>query len=122
VLCSWYPKAYFQQTSKQTTNLASTNRTTIGSLRLPLPALAEQRAILARLADDLRSVERLIAQAQREISLIEEYRTRLIADVVTGQLDVCEAARNLPADVEQTEASPGTDDEPEELLEAADDE
>lgn len=34
--------------------------------------------------------------AGKEISLLHEYRTRLIADVVTGKLDVREAAANLP--------------------------
>ena len=34
--------------------------------------------------------------AEREISLLREYRTRLIADVVTGKLDVREAAVRLP--------------------------
>ena len=38
----------------------------------------------------------MIDQAGGEIHLLQEYRTRLIADVVTGQLDVREAARNLP--------------------------
>ena len=33
---------------------------------------------------------------RRQISLMREYRTRLIADVVTGKLDVREAASNLP--------------------------
>ena len=35
-------------------------------------------------------------RAQRQISLLKEYRTRLIADVVTGKLDVREAAAGLP--------------------------
>lgn len=34
--------------------------------------------------------------AEREIDLLREYRTRLIADVVTGKLDVREAAAWLP--------------------------
>ena len=32
----------------------------------------------------------------RQIELLEEYRTRLIADVVTGKLDVRAAAADLP--------------------------
>ena len=35
---------------------------------------------------------------EREIELLREYRTRLVADVVTGQLDVREAAMRLPAE------------------------
>ncbi|MCZ7637667.1 MAG: hypothetical protein M5U12_17500 [Verrucomicrobia bacterium] len=38
----------------------------------------------------------MIARSDHEISLLREYRTRLIADVVTGKLDVGEAARGLP--------------------------
>ena len=37
-----------------------------------------------------------IARAHRQIELLQEYRTRLIADVVTGKLDVREAAARLP--------------------------
>ena len=37
-----------------------------------------------------------IARARRQIELLEEYRTRLIADVVTGKLDVRAAATGLP--------------------------
>ena len=37
-----------------------------------------------------------IARARRQIELVEEYRTRLIADVVTGKLDVRAAAAQLP--------------------------
>ena len=42
---------------------------------------------------------------KHEINLIREYRTRLIADVVTGKLDVREAAKTLPT---QTYPVPST--------------
>ena len=45
---------------------------------------------------------------QREIDLLREYRTRLVADVVTGKLDVRGAAARLPDDAAQETA----DDEP----------
>ncbi len=38
-----------------------------------------------------------IARTEREIALMQEYRTRLTADLVTGKLDVREAAAHLPA-------------------------
>ncbi len=37
-----------------------------------------------------------IARTEREIALMQEYRTRLTADVVTGKLDVRPAAAHLP--------------------------
>ena len=38
-----------------------------------------------------------------EIQLLREFRTRLIADVVTGKLDVREAAALLPDEAEEPE-------------------
>ena len=59
--------------------------------RIPLPPLLEQRTI-ARYLDhaDLR-IQRHISATRRQIALLREYRTRLIADVVTGKLDVRQA-------------------------------
>ena len=44
------------------------------------------------------SLNNAISAAQRRVDLVREYRTRLIADVVTGQVDVREAAAGLPED------------------------
>jgi len=50
-----------------------------------------------------------VKDAQREISLLREYHTRLIADVVTGKLDVREAAAQLPDDDEEPATIDDTD-------------
>ena len=50
-----------------------------------------------------------IDRARRQIELLREYRTRLIADVVTGKLDVREAAARLPDEVEEPEPREETD-------------
>jgi len=63
-------------------------------LAVPPPSEAEHTA--ATLRSQLTNVEAAITRAQREIELIREYRTRLVADVVTGQLDVRQAAIGLP--------------------------
>ena len=44
-----------------------------------------------------------IERARRQIELVQEYRTRLIADVVTGKLDVREAAAQLPDEPDDEE-------------------
>lgn len=93
-----YARAYFQSTAKQTTNLASTNKTKIGRLQVALPPVDEQRAILAAVAAETQPVNAAIARLEAEIRLLREYRTRLVADVVTGKLDVREAAARLPDD------------------------
>ena len=67
-------------------------------LRIPIlcPPREEQQKIIAHLNIETGEVARATALAHREIDLLREYRTRLIADVVTGKLDVREAAAQLP--------------------------
>lgn len=52
------------------------------------PTLEEQQAILAHIKAESAPLDQAIEQALTEIKLIREYRDRLIADVVTGQVDV----------------------------------
>lgn len=53
-----------------------------------LPPTSEQMAIVEHINKITGRVSDKIAQSKRQIELLSEYRTRLIADVVTGQLDV----------------------------------
>ncbi len=61
-----------------------------------LPPLDEQLAIVEHVDKTSADIDADIARARRKIALLDEYRTRLIADVVTGKLDVREAAAGLP--------------------------
>ncbi len=72
----------------------------IKSVWLPLPPLSEQSAIVHYLDEVSTNIETAITRTRRQIELFQEYRTRLISDVVTGKLDVREAATNLPDDTE----------------------
>ena len=72
------------------------SRHAIRSVRIPLPPVVEQRAIVQYLDDASASIDRTISTTQRQIGLLGEYHTRLIADVVTGKIDVREAAAKLP--------------------------
>ncbi len=79
-------------------------------IRVPVPPLPEQEEIVAHLDAELHTTNTAI---DREIELIREYRARLVADVVTGQLDVREAMAQLPAeatDSVQPESAPGGED------------
>jgi type I restriction enzyme S subunit len=70
---------------------------------LALPPRSEQEAIVAAIRPSLVAPDAAISRAQHEITLLREYRTRLIADVVTGKLDVREAAARLPDEAEEPE-------------------
>ena len=63
---------------------------------LPLPPLAEQSKIIERVMAVQAQISRGTHAAFRQIELLQEHRVRLIADVVTGKLDVREAAAELP--------------------------
>ena len=61
-----------------------------------LPPEHEQVSVMEYVAIQVGRIEGLIASAQGGLELLDEYRTRLIADIVTGKLDVREAAAVLP--------------------------
>lgn len=86
----------------------------IRAFRVPLPTLDEQRAIVRHVEEATASVVNTLASVRRETELLREYRTRLIADVVTGQLDVRDAAAQLSDEVDEEEP-------PDEDVEASDD-
>jgi type I restriction enzyme S subunit len=60
------------------------------------PPIEEQKAIVERLVELTRTQDEAITRIEREIALMQEYRTRLTAEIVTGKLDVREAAARLP--------------------------
>jgi hypothetical protein len=73
----------------------------IKNLWLTLPPRPEQDEIAAVVERECAGPKSAIARAEREISFLREYRTRLIADVVTGRLDVREAAARLSHETEE---------------------
>ena len=92
-------RAYFRQ------NATGLGTGTAGFLRLYddtlletpvyLPHVGEQSAIVEHMDKAIGDTDAAIARARRQIELVEEYRTRLIADVVTGKLDVREVGAQL---------------------------
>jgi type I restriction enzyme S subunit len=69
-----------------------------------LPPLSEQERILGVVDEQTEELGRVVQQARREIDLLREFRTRLIADIVTGKVDVREAATGLSESLEEPEA------------------
>jgi len=67
----------------------------------PLPSLNEQEEIVAHIDSSMEVFNTAIARTEREIALMQEYRTRLTADIVTGKLDVREAAAQLPEETDE---------------------
>jgi len=81
----------------------------IGSRGIALPSGREQRGIVQSIEESTLELNGGIDRAHRENSLLREYRIRLIADVVTGKLDVLEVAAKLPDESGEPEALDDTD-------------
>jgi type I restriction enzyme, S subunit len=73
-----------------------------------VPPTAEQVAISDYLDRATSELDAVNNRLQRECEFLSEYRARLVADVVTGKLDIREAATRLPY-----EAAPDSGGEPE---------
>ena len=72
----------------------------LGSLHLSLPPLPEQEAIAEYLDKKITNIDTALNNTRREIELLQEYRIVLIADVVSGKVDVRDVAANLPDDAD----------------------
>jgi type I restriction enzyme S subunit len=58
--------------------------------RIPLPPIEEQKQIIAYLDNYRLEMDKLISKYQKQIELMQEYRTSLISQAVTGKIDVRE--------------------------------
>ncbi|MGQ9350703.1 restriction endonuclease subunit S [Mycolicibacterium gilvum] len=78
------------------TFLSSTiNQLTTGNLKgmeVPFPPYDEQREIVTFLLARMKAIDALIAKAQDVIDKLQEFRSALITDAVTGKIDVRGAA------------------------------
>lgn len=71
-------------------------KSTVDSIRLPVlknfsvcvPSIKEQKAIVKHVELETETINRTIKTIQKEIILVEEYKTALIAEAVTGKIDV----------------------------------
>lgn len=71
-------------------------KSTVDSVRLPVlknfsvvfPNHIEQQAIVEHIENEFQIIDTTIATIQKEIALTQEYKTVLIADAVTGKIDL----------------------------------
>ena len=96
---------FYEQVLSNTTGTAQFNVSTndIGNVALALPSVVEQQRIAYHLSTEAAEIDTAIDRARRQIDLLQEYRTRLVADVVTGRLDVRGAVANLPDEADAPE-------------------
>ncbi len=64
-----------------------------------IPTKEEQKEIVEYIPKVFKSIEKAIEDIEQEIKLVEEYKTALISNIVTGKLDV----RNISVDIDNNE-------------------
>jgi type I restriction enzyme S subunit len=87
-------QAQLSEASKGTT-MDGLNMGILGRLLLLKPPLVEQDAILMHVARKRQPINTALTRLERQIKRLHEYRTGLVTDVVTGKVDVREAAADL---------------------------
>jgi len=95
----------------------------IKNLLLPVPPLHEQSALVAAMVAAIEPLSASAGRVNQEISLVREYRDRLITDVITGKLDVRHIEIAAPADEpisDEDDALEELDEDDAEVMEGAD--
>jgi type I restriction enzyme S subunit len=87
------------------------------AIQVPVPQLSEQQSIVAYLDEKCGKFNKIITKLNNEISLLTEYRTCLISDVVTGKLDIrgVVVPEYIP-EYDSANDDAGENDEPEEFM------
>lgn len=110
---------YKQQVNRESTGIVSDRNRLYWDNFKQMPnvamRLSEQESIVGFINSETIGLNSARSRLEREIDLLREYRTRLVADVVTGKFDVREAAARLPEEtpLDTTEDDGAMAEEPE---------
>ena len=83
---SRYGKSYFEETGKQTTNLASINKTVLSNFPVKLPSLAEQTQIVAILESKLTACDQLADELAKQLKQAELLKQAVLKVAFSGGL------------------------------------
>ena len=86
----------FLQQEVTGTTIHNLSLASIRNLPIALPPSDEQLRIVFSIEEGIAPMATAISRIEREIALMQEYRFCLTAEIVTGKLDVREAAMKLP--------------------------
>ena len=91
-----FGKDYFEKGGKQTTNLASINKTVLSMFPVPLPSIEEQEMVIRALDDSMSLIGSLEAEVESSIAKCETLRQSILKKAFSGQL-VPQDANDEPA-------------------------
>lgn len=82
-------------------NQEALNCEIVRSIRITLPPIDEQNSIVEHITQSTSNIFSIEANIDKQIDALKEYRSRMFSDVVTGKIDVREAAAQLPEELEK---------------------
>ena len=81
-----FGQTFFEQSGKQTTNLASINLSVLSSFPVPLAPLAEQRRIVAEVERRLSVAQKAEASVEANLRRVERLRQSILKQAFSGKL------------------------------------
>ncbi len=93
-----FGKRYFETQGKQTTNLASINKTVLGRFPIPLPPIEEQVQILRRLDTETSIIDQINRSIATTLEKLDALRQSILKRAFSGQL-VAQNPSDEPASV-----------------------
>lgn len=81
-----FGKGYFEKGGKQTTNLASINKTVLSNFPVPFPSFAEQEQIILLLDDTMSRIDHFEKEIEQELIRSEALRQSILKKAFSGQL------------------------------------
>ena len=117
--CFYVLRTISKQDHSNKAAVPGVDRKDLFDIVLTVPSPSEQVDIVKGIEDRSRELNQAITSVSLEIGYIQEFRTRLIADVVTGKLDVRAVAASLPETAEIEAADEHHEDD--DLVEPVDD-
>ena len=109
LLSAYLSTQMMQQEIQSAQSGASREGLTLQSIRdfnVIIPPIIEQQAMVKHFENVTAKIDSAMDHARRQIELMEEYRTRLIADVVTGKIDVTRTQARTGAPGQSPEFQP----------------
>lgn len=87
----WYiqESSFFQENvhyNSDATTIAVIYSETLKDVQIPTPPLAEQQDILMFIKQEAEGIQNTVDKAEKQIQLLQEYRTALISETVTGKI------------------------------------
>lgn len=81
-----FGKDYFEKGGKQTTNLASINKTVLSMFPVPLPSLEEQEVVIRALDDSMSLIDAMDSEVESSLARSEILRQSILKKAFSGQL------------------------------------